>query len=115
MKRVKPSERLRGIPCSMVAVACALGVETPPGGMVLSDGQYGSLNNMNTYVRRYLPVKRQTKYRRGERPKLKELHLDGKAIVCVLGHFLYLDHETYWSFFRNSDDPVVCVWELKEV
>ena len=28
---------------------------------------------------------------------------------------LYLDNETYYSFFNNEDDEVVQVWELKEV
>ena len=112
MKRIKPSEALRGVPCSLVAVSCALGVDIPPTGMKLK-GTHGTLADMNRYVRMHLPVIRQIKYRRGERPKLKDLHIKGKAIVCVYGHFLYLENETYWSFFKNSDDDVVCVWILE--
>ena len=112
MRRVKPAEGLRDTPCSMVAVACAIGAEKAAGSVVLKDG-YATLASMNKYIRSFLPVVRQRKYKRGERPLLKDLHHPGRAIVCVLGHYLYLEGETYYSFFRNSDDEVVCVWELK--
>lgn len=114
MKRISPNEALRGVPCSIVAVSCATGVEKAHGGIQLKSGGYATLAEMNKYVRSHLQVKRQVKYRRGERPKLKDLHLQGRGIVCVLGHYLYLDGETYYSFFKNSEDDVVCVWILKE-
>lgn len=37
-----------------------------------------------------------------------------RAAVCVLGHFIYVNGEDYWSFFNNENDPVVCVWYIKE-
>ena len=111
MKRKTPSDNLRGLPCSIVAVRCALGGKAK-GTPILKDGGYATLASMNKFVRENLPVVRQIKFKRGERPKLKDLHLDGRAIVCVLGHFLYLDHEDYWSFFKNSGDDVVSVWVL---
>ena len=61
-----------------------------------------------------LPIKKRINYKRGERPKLKDLHLLGKAIVCVYGHFVYLDHEAYWSFFNNEEDEVVSLWVIRE-
>ena len=113
MKRVKPSDKLRGVPCSMVAVACARGVDRPDMGVEVKDG-YATLASMNKYVRRLLNVRRQVKFRRGERPLLRDLHLQGRAVVCCYGHYVYLDGETYYSFFKNSGDEVVSFWELEE-
>lgn len=110
MKRRKPNDTLRGKPCSIVAVSCALGGKAK-GKPTLKDG-YATLASANKYIRENLNVKKRTDFKRGQRPKLKDLHLDGKAVVCVLGHFLYLDHEDYWSYFNNENDPVVAMWEL---
>ena len=112
MKRVKPSETLRDTPCAMVAVACARNAQKADTD-VERQGDYVSLASMNKYVRRLLRVRRQVKYKRGERPLLKDLHFPGKAVVCVLGHYIYLDGETYYSFFKNSGDEVVSLWELE--
>ena len=112
MKRKTPGSEYRGLPCSMVAVGCALG-GTAQNVPQLKDDGYATLASMNRYIRANMPVKKQIKYKRGERPKLKDLHLDGRAIVCVLGHYLYLDHEDYWSYFKNSQDDVVSVWVLE--
>lgn len=112
MKRNIPGSEYRGLPCSMVAVGCAKG-GTPMDLPDLKNDGYATLAAMNKFVRANLGVKRQVKFRRGERPKLKDLHFDGRAIVCVLGHYLYLDHEDYWSFFKNGQDDVVALWELE--
>ena len=117
MKRVSPKPELEGIPCSYVAVACALG-GNPSNAEELftslkTDG-YASLAVANRFIRSNLKIKKCINYKRGERPMLIDLHLDGRAVVCVLGHFLYLDHETYYSFFKNEYDDVVSVWIIKE-
>lgn len=112
MKRVKPDENLRELPCAMVAVACARNTSEADTDVSMRDG-YVSLPSMNKYARRLLNVRRQVKFKRGERPLLKDLHFPGKAIVCVLGHYIYLEGETYYSFFKNSGDEVVCLWELE--
>ena len=118
MKRIMPSVPdydLNNLPCSIVAVSCALGYVpdfTEYMKKLKSDG-YATLNASNRFIRDNLDVKKRTDYKRGQRPLLKDLHLDRRAIVCVYGHLVYLDHETYWSFFENEDDDVVAVWELK--
>lgn len=113
--RIVPTEKLAGIPCSILAVLIAKG-EAPDVSDYLTklrlDG-YASLDTANKFIRDNLNVKKRIDYKRGQRPKLRDLHLDGKAIVCVYGHFVYLDHEAYWSFFENEADDVVSVWILK--
>ena len=113
MKKNIPPSYLNGYPCSVVAVACALGrmPDGVPGYLqkLKADG-YAPLNTANRFIRDNLPIRKRIDYRRGQRPKLRDLHLDGKAIVCVYGHLIYLDHESYWSFFDNEKDDVVAVW-----
>lgn len=110
-----PSGRFNDMPCLFTAVDLAMGVlESPHGWPELRKNGYASLNAANTWIRENLPLKRRKDYRRGRRPKLKDLHLDGIAVVCVLGHYVFLDHEVYWSFFNNEEDEVVTVWELDE-
>ena len=113
MKRIKPDEKLRRRPCLVTALTCACG--KPKGTALIKSDGYATLGSANRWIRENVKVERRINFRRGERPKLKDLHLDGRAVVCVLGHYLFLDHETYWSFFRNSDDEVVTVWVLEEV
>lgn len=110
-----PSGRLNGMPCLVVAVDLAKGIiQSPHGWPKLRKDGYALLNAANTWIRENLPVKRRKDYRRGKRPRLKDLHLDGMAIVCVYGHYIFVDHELYWSFFDNDEDEVVAVWELDE-
>ena len=116
IKRNIPQDIFRAFPCSMVAVGTAIG-ELPPVPSGLHDSGYLSLDAMNRYVRGLLPVARAEAFRRGQRPSLKEF-LEGnegrRAVICVLGHYLFADGKTYWSFLRNAKDPVVQVWYLKE-
>ena len=115
MRRITPDSSLQGIPCSIVAVTCAKGsmpdiTDYIP--KLKSDG-WATLNVANKFIRENLDVKKRTDYKRGERPRLRDLHLDGRAVVCVYGHLVYVDHEYYHSFFINEFDDVVAVWELK--
>lgn len=117
MKRIEPAGYLHGYPCSVVAVACAIG-SIPDGVPVYleqlrADG-YATLQTANRFIRGRLPVRKRTDYKRGQRPKLKELNLDGKAVVCVYGHMVYVENDSYWSFFENEEDEVVTVWMLKD-
>lgn len=110
-----PSGRLNGMPCLVVAVDLAKGIiQSPYGWPELRENGYASLNAANAWIRENFPVKKRKDYRQGRRPKLKDLHLDGMAIVCVYGHYIFVDHELYWSFFDNDEDEVVAVWELDE-
>ena len=111
MWRHDPGPALRMAPCLLVAVASALG-RRPEGKAELRDDGYATLRAANKFIRANLPVARRRDFKRGERPKLRELSFAGKAIVCVLGHYIFLDGDDYWSFFDNEEDDVVAVWEL---
>lgn len=116
MIQIIPKEHLMNYPCSVVAVASALNlkdkdIEIPD--KLKSDG-YLTLEEMNKYIRKNLKVKKKEYFKRDERKTLTELfeHNDKKAIVCLLGHYIYVDSMEYYSFFNNDDDPVVCIWWL---
>ncbi len=113
IKRREPQGMFADIPCAIVAVGTALG-QMPPKPEDLTPDGYLSLRGMNKYARGLLRISKAVQYKRGERPTLREFLETNrqKAIVCVLGHFLYADGNTYWSFLRNANDPVVGVWYL---
>lgn len=120
MKRITPSEIYEGLPCSVVSVGCALNIAEKRDLDALfsselhSDG-YLSLKGMDALIRRKTQVKRRENFKRGERPALRDFahsHLGQRAVVCVLGHFLYFDGRDYHSFLWNGGDPVVSVWYL---
>ena len=113
MNRHVPSPALQMVPCSVVAVASALG-RRPDGSPQLRPDGYATLAAANKFIRANLPIKRRKDFKRGERPLLRDLHFTGKAIVCVLGHYIYLDGEDYYSFFENENDDVVAVWEIDD-
>lgn len=113
IKRRDPSQALADIPCSMVAVGTATGALPDKPAGLRPDG-YLSLECMNRYVRAHLPIKRKVQYPRAVRPTLKDF-LEAnteKCVVCCLGHYVYADQNTYWSFLHNAKDPVVAVWYL---
>ena len=117
--RIQPDLKYNGYPCSYVATGTAvnriLGIEIDlPDG--LHDDGYLSLKSENKYIRSLLPIKKYDYYKRGERPKLKELLKNNqrKAVICVYGHLLYADKNNYYSFFDNDEDEVVAVWWIKE-
>lgn len=114
MQRIDPRPGLAGIPCIITAVGSAKKQEEHIIGLpVMSGDGYTRLDNGNRFIRQNLSVRKAIEYRKGQRPLLKDLHLNEKAIVCVKGHYLYLDNETYYSFFENENDEVVKVWILK--
>lgn len=114
MLRKNPPAVCDGIPCILAAIGTVKPlsqIEIIPDS--INPTGYTRLDAANRLIRKNLSVKKSIEYRRGNRPKLKELHLDGQAIVCVLGHYLYLDRETYYSFFENENDEVIRIWMLK--
>lgn len=122
MKRIIPEKVYEGRPCSVVAVGCALGltdkaaVEGLRSPALHRDG-YLSLKGMDALIRGNLAVKRVEYFRKGERPALRDFahqHKGSKAIICLMGHFVYYDGRDYHSYFWNGSDPVVQVWYLKE-
>ena len=112
MVRITPSLDYEDLPCSMVAISCAK-CELIEEKTSHANG-YMTLNDNNAFIRKHLTIVKYKYYRRNERIKLKDLHIKGKAIVLVLGHYIYLKNETYWSFFDNEDDEVVAYWLLPD-
>ena len=120
MARITPNAKYHGLPCSYVAVGCAAEEQRKQiEGLAegLKSNGYLSLNDMNKYIRTILPIKKKEYFKRGERPKLLDILKtdDKKAVVCLLGHYVYIDGKgNYWSFFKNEYDDVVCIWWIKE-
>lgn len=120
--KITPNPKYDGKPCSYVATVCAYedifpGQSLPeiyPEG--LDDSGYATLDAINKYIRAILSIKKKTYYKRSERITLQEFLQTNKkqCLVCVLGHFIYVNGQDYWSFFENENDKVVCVWYLKE-
>lgn len=123
MKRITPNDIYRGLPCSVVAVGCAMqNTDADTIRRLVSDDLhqdgYLSLDGMNRLIRANLRVIRRVNYKRSQRPKLRNwahTHPGQRAVVCVLGHYLYFDGRDYHSFFWNGGDPVVSVWYLDDV
>ncbi len=119
--RIEPNAKYQGLPCSFVGVGCAYEdikhmcfcTAMPEG--IKEDG-YLTLDSANRFIRQFLSVKKKVYYKRDIRIPLKEFLNQNteKCCICVLGHFIYVSGSDYWSFFDNEDDPVVCVWYLKE-
>lgn len=121
MKRITPNDIYQGLPCSVVSAGCSLGITDLSALSALvsddlhNDG-YLSLDGMNKLIRGNQKVRRCDYYKRGNRPSLLEWassHAGARAVICLLGHFIYFDGEDYHSFFENDYDPVVKVWYLE--
>lgn len=118
--RIDPNPKYHGMPCSFVATGTAyeqiyktpFEKELPDG---LKDDGYLSLNDINKFIRDNLKVRKKEYYKRGARITLKEFLENNphRCLVCVYGHFIYVDKKKYWSFFNNENDLIVCVWYLK--
>lgn len=117
--RITPNRKYNGLPCSYVGTGCAFEditgqrfKEKLPEG--LREDGWATMKQLNAYVREHLPVKKKVYYTRAERFKLRDFLANntGRAGVCVLGHFIYVNGQNYWSFFNNLNDDVVCVWYI---
>lgn len=105
-------EKYYGVPCSYVAVEECCGKRVCRAEFPTGENGYMTLKKMNKLVRSMCKVKKRTEYRRGERPILKNFSLDGKAIICVLGHYVYAENNQYHSCFEVDNAEVVAVWEI---
>ena len=121
MRQIIPSLAYDDLPCSIVAVGCALGYTDSASVMALNavglhkDG-YLSLQNMERLIKANFEVDCKVYFKRGSRPTLEEFaerRMGLRAIVCLEGHFVYFDGENYYSFFENSKDRVVQAWYVE--
>ena len=118
--RKEPDKKYRGQPCSVTCVGTAYDhIHTWPFMIVKPEGirYYGylSLKYMNQFPREFLPGAKRVDFKKNERPQLKDFLStnDARCCICVLGHYLYADTQTYWSFFDNDNDEVIAVWYLR--
>lgn len=118
--RYFPRDIYNCMPCSYVSVGVAYenlygkSFEFEELDEYREDG-YLNLDDMNKFIRSKLPIKKKVYYKRTERITLKEFISTNseRCVVCVLGHYLYVEDKSYWSFFDNDEDEVVCVWYIK--
>ncbi len=112
-----PEEELKSIPCSVLAVGLRLkALKKKPTDMNINyDGDgYCKLKDMDTALRINCKVSRYHYIKKGYRKKLKEYTLfPGKYVVCVLGHYIYVEQDNYYSFFDNSEDIVIAWWRIR--
>ena len=120
MTRIEPNFFYQDLPCSVVSIGCAM--EKLQGKFFYdkiktfsetasANDNYATLRSVSEQVRKFFNVKKYTYFTRAERRTLKEFS-GINAIVCCLGHFIYLHGDEYYSFFDNENDKVVAVWEL---
>lgn len=124
MRRIEPRDFYYDLPCSVVSIGCAAesiigkfeyGKIKQFSDRASENDNYASLSSVNVQIRNFFPVKKYTYFTRVQRKPLFEWFREKtceRAIVCVYGHFIYTDKDTYYSFFDNDADKVVAVWEL---
>ena len=120
MKRIEPGAIYRGLPCSAVAVGCALGISSKTAAERLISPQvrgrgWLSFKDMNVLIRAHMRVIWRSRYRGSDRPTLRDfahLHMGQRAIMCVASHYIYFDGRDYHSFFWNGGSLVNEIWWL---
>ena len=125
MKQITPKDFYLDLPCSVVSIGCAS--ETLHGSfdygkikafseMASANDNYATLRSVNEQVRKFFNVKKYTYYTRNIRKPLYDWFRNKvceNAIICCLGHFIYCNKDSYYSYFDNSTDMVVAVWEIE--
>ena len=132
MNRITPRGIFDRFPCTITATATALiNIKELPAVTALEEvsdkvnwdaydeNGYLSLKDSNKLVRSVLKIKRRgyRYFKRVERFKLKDwskLFPEGKFIVMVYGHCIFVDGNDYYSFFENNNDNVVACWQIEE-
>lgn len=76
---------------------------------------YRKLSDMNKTVKWYFPNAKYHYFKKNERVNLDKIGNNlNKAIICVKGHYIYVEEDKYYSFFDNLEDEVVAIWVLEE-
>ena len=118
--RIMPEEKYEGVPSSQVAIGCAYEnvfdknlSHTIEVRLKNTEG-YATLEETNKSIRANLPISKRIYYRKAERISLSDFLKNNKekCIVCVLGHYIFVDGKDYYSYFDNDSDVVVCVWYI---
>lgn len=118
--RFNPSQKLNEFPCSVVALASATDLSHFNNEEIKEimnhckkDG-YMSLKCMDKMIKKFYNLKEEREYKTYERPTLEHfLNTNNRnAIVCVVGHFIYVEGSDYFSFFNNDKDKIVKVWYI---
>ena len=119
--RITPDRKYFDMPCAHVAIGTAYERRfcKPFPQQALSIARangYCTLREADSAIRHLLPVRKKVYFKRNERMALSEFLGANEAhcVVCVLGHYIYAEGSTYWSFFDNEDDPVVCAWYIEK-
>ena len=111
---------LEKFPCSILALGLALmksgATSLEKLGVTVDEYGYCQLRNMGDAIKIHFKVKAYRYYQTNNRKKLTEyITFPGKYIVCVKGHYIYVEDSNYYSFFDNLDDYVVAYWALDEL
>ena len=119
--RITPDNKFLDLPCAHVAIGIAYERRFhdpfPQQALSISCANgYCTLREADSAIRHLLPVRKKVYFKRNERMALSEFLGANEAhcVVCVLGHYIYAEGSTYWSFFDNEDDPVVCAWYIEK-
>lgn len=127
MKQLNPYElfkaeegSLEEMPCSILALGLSLKAfnKTAVDDLDVKIGKdgYCRLNDINKSIRKQFKVKAYKYLKQSERKKLGEYQkFPGRYIVCVKGHYVYAEDDSYYSFFDNSEDEVIAYWLLDSV
>lgn len=112
-------------PCSVVAINCALRdknylkdncFDELVDDVKCYNNGYLKLADMNRALKWLMRVQEYRYFKKTERIKLEQLAFlvnpSGKAIICVKGHFIYANKDTYYSYFDNDNDEIVAIWYL---
>ncbi len=123
--RIIPDEKYEEQPCAYVGTGCAyeniynkpFTEPLPPN---LGEDGWSTLENTNRYIRNIFngpaKIRKKVYFKRCDRITLREFLENNteKCLVCVYGHFIYVNGKDYWSFYDNDNFKVVCVWYIKD-
>lgn len=108
MIRMDPAKELVQEPALVSAVTMALG-EKPKNAPELNNG-WASLEAADAWISQNLMVRSVVDYRKPFRPKVQDFSMTGRAIACVVGSFVYVEGNQYWSFEDLAMRSIIRVW-----